>query len=319
MKGGLVNRTEQRADHVLVTGSAPDMATFERVREKAKSETLYRAQLDVTTLRAGFRAFAESPLARNALPTQELKRVDVDGVPGYWLSAADSSRNYRMLYLHGGAYVCGSSRAAIGVASSFCSALGCPVLAIDYRQSPEHPFPAAYDDVLRACVWLAKHGDTPFFIGGDSAGGGLAVAAALGCAPLRIKPAGVISISGVLDLSISSPTWHSNAATDLVSSQAAEFFYNLYLNGADARDPRASPVFADLRVLPPTMLMAGGGECLLGDSQMLADAAREQGCDVHFEIYAAMPHNFVKFANPVADLAFERVGQWRRMRFTSLK
>lgn len=318
MKAQSVNRTVQCSDRVLVSGSAADEKAFNQLRHKARSEALYRSTRDIETLRAGFRSFAESPLARAPLHSQEIKRIDVAGLPGYWLSAADSSPRYSMLYLHGGAYVCGSSRAAIGIASSFCAAMGCAVLAIDYRQAPEHPFPAAYDDVVRACQWLNQQSAVPFFIGGDSAGGGLAVAAALGCARLRVQPAGVISISGVLDLTMSSPTWETNAASDLISPEAAPFFYDLYLDGADPRDPRASPIYAQLAQLPPMLLMAGGAECLLGESELLANEARSQGCDVQFEVYKSMPHNFVKFANPLADLAFERIGAWRRARFPQL-
>lgn len=132
-----------------------------------------------------------------------------------------------------------------------------------------------------------------------------------------VRTAGVITVSGALDLTMSAESWRHDQA-DLISAAQAPFLYGLYLQGADARDPRASPVFADLRHLPPTLIIAGGAEYMLGDSQLLARAARAQGRTVRFEIYEAMPHNFVKFASPIADLAFARIGAWLREQLPEL-
>lgn len=303
----------------LVTGSATDIAAFQALMQQAKSQALYQKNLDVAALRAGAHAFAGSALARKPPEGIEMEHVDVEGISSAWLREPYESRHFSLLYLHGGGYVGGSLQASAGVAASFCMALQCPVLAVNYRQAPEHPFPAALSDVLTASHWLATNRPGPIFLGGDSAGGGLAVAAALALAESGARHAdGVIAISGVLDLTLSSTTWQSNADSDLISPALAPVLYDLYLNGADPRDPRASPVFADLRHLPPTMLVAGGAECLLGDSQLLARAARAQGRQVQFEVYEAMPHNFVKFVNPIADLAFHRIGAWARMHFPQL-
>lgn len=312
----MTNHSDTTGCRVRIDGSPGDIESLNQLVQRARGTPLYQAPPDVSTLRAAFRGFAASPLARKAPEGTVIDDAHIGGIHGLWIKAPNASRRLSLLYLHGGAYVCGSVEATSSVAAAFSHALQCPVLAIEYRQAPEHVFPAALDDVLTAARWLATETDTPFLLGGDSAGGGLAVAAAVDLGGGRSpRPVGVIAISGVFDLTLSSMTWQTNATRDLISPAIAPFFYGLYLGAADPRDPRASPVFADLRALPPTLIIAGEAECLLGDSEMLASAASAQGCDTQFEIYTGAPHNFTKFDHPVADAAWERISAWSRARF----
>jgi len=196
-----------------------------------------------------------------------------------------------VLYLHGGGYRLGAASMWVTFGGRFAREASARVDVLEYRLAPEHPFPAALHDATAAYDELVAEG-RPVVVAGDSAGGGLAAALTVAClrsgAPV---PAGVIMISPWVDLTANAGTYESRAATDtMFSLDAAREGAGLYLQGVDANDPLASPVFADLAGFPPALLFAGGDEVLLADGIELASRLALAGTTVEAHLVAGMQH-----------------------------
>jgi acetyl esterase/lipase len=187
---------------------------------------------------------------------------------------------------------------------------------LEYRLAPENPYPAALEDAQAAYRWLLRQGVEPaqLVVGGDSAGGGLALAA---LASLRDSgepmPAGALCFSPWVDLSLSASSLLSNAATDpQVTRASLERMAARYLGGVSPYSPYASPLFADFAGFPPLLIQVGGAEALLDDSVRLARAAEKAGCQVAFEQWPNMIHVWQAFAPGLAEgtAALEHAAQW---------
>lgn len=219
-----------------------------------------------------------------------------------------------ILYFHGGGWVLGWYQTHRILTARLAQAAGLPVLAVDYRLAPEHPFPAALDDCLAAYRWLLAEGWPAYRIvfAGDSAGGNLVVAAMLALRdsgePL---PAGGACISPMTDQLMTGESFH--ARTDaLLTEEFVAFASARYLAGTDPRAPLVSPLYADLSGLPPLLIHAGGDEILLSDCTRLAEAARKAGVEVELEVWPGMWHVWHSFAPflPEAKEAIERVADF---------
>ena len=169
-------------------------------------------------------------------------------------------------------------------------------LVINYRLAPEFPYPAALQDVLTTYDWLLAQGVAPkqIIVAGDSAGGGLALAAMVA---LRDEgkplPAGVVCISPWLDLTLSGASMRSKAQLDFMLDPAClETYAGYYAGDQDRSSPLISPLFADLHQLPPLLIQVGTDEVLLDDARRFAEKARQAGIDVTLEIWDEMFHVF---------------------------
>lgn len=216
-----------------------------------------------------------------------------------WIDAPESDQRRVLIYYHGGGYVSGGL-ASHGLFVAKLARQGrCRVLFVDYRLAPEHPFPAALDDALAAWTWAQKEtmAGTRFFMGGDSAGGGLALAVIeLLQAREESLPERVLLISPWVDLSQASGSHRSNDAMDSVmSSHALSKMAKLYLKDADPRDPRASPIHGALRAMPPTLIQYSTHEVLRDDAIKVAALLRDGGTKVIEESWPNMPHVFQLF------------------------
>ena len=224
----------------------------------------------------------------------------LDGMDGEWVIAPGSDPDQRLLYLHGGGFVSGSGAYYLAMAARLSAAAGCAVLLPDYRLAPEHPFPAAIEDCIHAHEWLTASGPggpTPAqatFIAGDSAGGGLALATLLALRDRHLPlPEAGIALSAFADMTLSGESLRSEEAFDpIMSPRCLPQFARLYLGDADARDPYASPVFADYTGIPPLLLQVGEHEIIRDDSVSAAARARADGVDATLEIWPGMFHVF---------------------------
>jgi acetyl esterase/lipase len=251
--------------------------------------------------------------------------VDADGVPAEWvlapgIGAAAAGGGSVVLYLHGGGYYRGSLNTHRELCSRISRAAGVAVLNVGYRLAPEHPFPAALEDALAAYRWLVGTGIAPHRIiaAGDSAGGGLAAALMLSLRgqgePL---PGGGVLLSPWTDLAQTGPSIQSRAAADPSLTKAyLDRFAQAYLGAADARDPLASPWYADLRGLPPLLIQVGTAEILEDDAARFAAKAEAAGVTVRLERWPDMIHVWQRYAVmlPEAQEAIERIGAWVRER-----
>lgn len=302
---------EELADRFILTGATRERDWFRQLVAQAQSIPLYAASGSVATLRRAFLEFAKSPLARSVPQGVTTIELDAGGVPMCRFSPPSPPREAPILYFHGGGYVCGSVHGARGVAASLANAFYAPVFAVGYRQAPENPFPAAVEDAVASYRWLAQQCAAPITLIGDSAGAGLAVTVALEALRLGLRAArGTIAICGVFDMAMSGPSWSANQGKDFATRETGAMLYRHYLNGADSREPLASPAYRDLRGAPPLLVMAGSHEVMLSDSEMLVAQARSSAVPTQFDLYWEMPHNFVKFAAHVADFAITRMVHW---------
>jgi epsilon-lactone hydrolase len=246
--------------------------------------------------------------------------VEAGSVPSEWVEATGTHPRGTILYLHGGGYTIGSVRTHRAHASRLALATGARALVVDYRLGPEHPFPAAVDDAIAAYRWLVRGDTAPqrIIVAGDSAGGGLTVALLVALRdagdPL---PAGGVCISPWADLECTGESMTSRAARDpMVQRGPLLDMAAQYLAGQDPRTPLASPIYADLRGLPPLLIHVGTAETLLDDAARLADRARTAGVAVDIEVWDDMIHVWHAFAPllPEADEAIAGIGAWVRKR-----
>ena len=246
----------------------------------------------------------------------ETQRVGVNGVPAEWISAPESQESRVVLYLHGGGYLFGSVRTHRVMLAHLARAAKARVLALDYRLAPEIPFPAPVEDSVSAYRWLLAQGISAqkMVIGGDSAGGGLAVAAMVALRSVgEPLPAAGVCISAWTDMESTGQSMTTNAEADpSVSKERLLKIAKVYLNGKDPRAPLASPVHADLTGLPPLLLQVGSIEVLLDDSTLLKSRAKEAGVSVEMEVWDDMPHVWHHYAPilPEARQAIGKIGEF---------
>jgi epsilon-lactone hydrolase len=249
-----------------------------------------------------------------------VSEVNAGGVPAHWLAAPGADTGRVLLFLHGGGFELGSLRSDGELAARLGRASGMRVLFPEYRLAPEHPFPAAIDDVLAAWRWLrTDQGLSPgsIAVAGDSAGGGLATALLVAARDAReARPAAAVLMSPTVDLTSSGASMTERTAQDPFSTPAMlRQFAAGYLAGADPKSPLASPLFAALTGLPPLLIQVGTADLLLSDSERLAAAAAAAGVDVTLEIGEGLPHVYqILLGTPEAAAATERIGKFLRAR-----
>ncbi|MYA01154.1 MAG: alpha/beta hydrolase [Chloroflexi bacterium] len=247
--------------------------------------------------------------------------IEANGVPGEWVTVAESDPNRRVLYFHGGGYVYGSAVTHRRLCEDIAAAGRCAVLNLDYRLAPEHPFPAAVEDAIAGLTFIGENGPDgtgvarSVFVAGDSAGGGLTLATLLAARERGLdQPDAAIAISAWTDLANTGESTTSLADDDPQKS-SVPMLENLacqYLAGADAENPLASPLYADLAGLPPLLMQVGGAEMLLSDTTRAAERARSVGVDVVEEVWDEMFHVWHQFAPllPEGQQAIDRIGEF---------
>jgi len=225
----------------------------------------------------------------------KLEAVDLGGVAGEWSIAPGSDASRELMFFHGGGYCSGSILSHRRMVTEAGRAGGVRTLAVAYRLAPEHPFPAAYDDALMAWRRLRREGYAAAHIavGGDSAGGGLTVVLIGELKRLgEDLPGCAWLVSPWTDLTMSGATLTSKSAIDpLIHKEYLGELADAYAPvGMDRRDPRLSPLYADLRGLPPTLIQVGSAETLLDDAGRFAVAAGQADAPVTLEIWPNMIH-----------------------------
>lgn len=233
------------------------------------------------------------------------ERIDVAGMAAEWMDMPQVNRERTVLLLHGGGYNSGSPRTARMLAAMLGRTANMRVLVPDYRLAPEHPFPAGVMDALKAYGFLLQQGYEArnIVFAGDSAGGGLALSAllALRRAGTRL-PRAALLLSAWTDLSASGASYENNRDPTITREgmlRAARW----YAGRHDLKEPLASPLFADLRGLPPLLIHAGEDEALFDDSRLLAERAKAAHVAVTYKAYEGMWHVFHAWAPGVPEAA----------------
>jgi monoterpene epsilon-lactone hydrolase len=246
--------------------------------------------------------------------------VSAGGVKSEWVTAPGAESTRAILYLHGGGYVIGSINTHRSLAGRLSRAAKARVLLIDYRLAPENPHPAAVEDAVAAYRWMLDQGLKPsrIAVSGDSAGGGLTVAALVAIRDAKLPlPAAGAPISPWVDMEGIGESMTSKAAADPIVQKAGLLnMATAYLGDKNPRTPLAAPLYADLAGLPPLLIQVGTAETLLDDASRLAERAKKAGVTVTYEPWENMIHVWHLFA-PMLDegqQAIQRIGEFVQQR-----
>ena len=248
----------------------------------------------------------------------EAEPARVGGINGEWVRARGCRHDAALLYLHGGGYMIGSPRSHRHLAGALSVESGLSLFVADYRLAPENPFPAAVDDAVAAYEGLVKEGLAParLAIAGDSAGGGLTIATVVALRDRGFAlPACAVGLSPWCDLSQGGEAYRTRAKRDpIVTKDGLDEMALAYLKGADPKTPLASPLFADLKGLPPLLLQVGTEEALYDDTVAFKARAEASGVEVSAESWGGMIHVWHIF-HPILSEgrdAIGRVGRYLR-------
>jgi len=212
------------------------------------------------------------------------------GVPGLWVHPADWRSGEAIVHLHGGWFTFGSAKAYRHLVGHIAARAGARAFIPDYRLAPEHPFPAATDDVRACYQGLARRDVHRIALTGDSAGGNLALGLASSSNATLV---GVAVVSPVTDLTLSGASYETRADADplFTRPQVAELVHS-YLGSTDARQPLASPLHGRYDGMPSTRIHVGDDEVLLDDSLRYVERAVAAGVDARADVWMGMPHGF---------------------------
>jgi len=244
----------------------------------------------------------------------DLNEEYLDGVRALRITTETTRRTDKIIFLlHGGAYVLGTPEVTASSAILLAETTGIPVLSIDYRLAPEHPFPAALNDARDAYLSLLKAGwnADDIFVVGESAGAGLAVSL---CLTLRDRetpmPGALVSLSIWADLEASGDSLTTLIDSDLDFGNLAALYDcgHAYAGENDLSLPLLSPVNAPLHDFPPLFIQVGAREMLLSDSLRLASNARDAAVPVDLDVWDGMGHMFQAIPSlPEAKKAYLRI------------
>jgi len=240
---------------------------------------------------------------------------ELGGIPVTWTDIDGAEPRGTLFHIHGGGFALGSAAGSVGLASSLARKTGLRAVSVDYRLAPEHPYPAALEDVTAAYRALAaKAGDHPVVVSGESAGGNLALGLLLAAKTEGVAmPAAALLLSPMTDLTASGGSYTAKADADpAITERAIRARVVDYLASADPAGPLVSPIFADLSGLPPLLIQAGSHEVLLDDATRLAAKAAADDVAVILDVTPGVPHVFQAFAGLLdeAGTALDRAARF---------
>ena len=249
-------------------------------------------------------------------PEVSVRPMQAGGVSSLIVSPPDEG-SVSLLYMHGGGHMLGSAFGYRHLAGALALAAGARTIVPDFRLAPEHPFPAAVEDVVRAYRWLLERGTEPgrIMLAGDSSGGALTLSVLLTLEREELPmPAGAVLLCPGIDLTNKFVARAGSDEPQPVAADLVRQFVDAYLAGHPADDPRVSPLTADLSGLPPLLIQAATGDPYCPESQALAAHAREHGVDARLELYPVATHVFQVFWSflPEATEALESAGRFVR-------
>ena len=213
-----------------------------------------------------------------------------------------------IIYAHGGGFMQGSLPSWDAMLRELVRQSGVAALSVDYRLSPEHRFPVAFEEMV-AMVRLAAHEGAEFGIdptrlavGGDSAGANLALAAALAVRDAGQRELGfMLLIYGCFSTDTESPSWQRFGQGAGLSQTQMRWIWETYLERPEQRDDwRAAPILANLAGLPPAHLIVGSLDPLLDDSHRLAARLKEAGVPHELTVYEGINHGFIRYGRLIA-------------------
>jgi epsilon-lactone hydrolase len=266
-------------------------------------------------VREAFDTVGWTPVPRGT----RIRSVDEDGVRGVWVTGRGAGESAGvLLYLHGGGFVFGSPRTHRHFVAALSITTGRPAFLVDYRRAPEHPFPAAADDALAAYRWLLASGYRPgqIVVAGDSAGGHLVAGLLADLSRRRVPmPAAAVLFSPFLDLACTELDDRDAVRRDpFVPPQRAKECGRTYAGEVAVDSRRLDVLRAPKRRWPPLLIQVGDTECLLGDSERMAESVRAAGGHCELQVWPGQVHVFPAFypVLPEGRAAIRYVGDFLR-------
>ncbi|WP_294512109.1 alpha/beta hydrolase [uncultured Intestinimonas sp.] len=240
---------------------------------------------------------------------------DLRGMPAAWVRPERGhDRRHVILYCHGGGYTSGNLGYARILAAKLAGVTGYEVLAFEYRLAPEHTYPAPLEDAMKAWDYLMHlgYGARDVVVAGDSAGGNLALVLAMLLRDAgRLLPRRLVLLSPWTDMTASGKSYQEHRDDDpMLTMDYIQAVRGVYAPGQDLSAPLLSPLFGDLRRLPPVLIQAGTNEILLSDSVRLRDRLVQAGTPCRLEVWPDMWHVFQMFPMKKASQAMNHIGQF---------
>ena len=287
-------------------------ALRELIDEKLANTTAPQWRLPIEEVRASFRALWSPSMTGVPVEVASVENRTLDTGEGavrvrVFTPEADGPMPI-MMYFHGGGYVKGS----LDDSDAFCRRLarttGNVVVSVDYRLTPEHPYPAALDDAYACSLWANENAEAlggtrnSFSVCGESAGGNLAaVVCLLARSDERIEISCQVLLQPVVDFTLSFPSIGMPASECLVPREDLAWYYEEYYSG-DTRDFRVSPIFADdLSGLPPALIVTAEHDTLRDEGKAYADRLVSSGVPTQYSCYNGMIHGFLQMAGLVNE------------------
>ncbi|KAK4630935.1 Monoterpene epsilon-lactone hydrolase [Fulvia fulva] len=251
-------------------------------------------------------------------PGVSYEHVEVARRPAIWVKPEGAKEGRVILFMHGGGYSFGSPNGHRKLTAHLAKACNTLALSIDYRLTPEHPFPAPLHDCVNAYKWLLEQGFKAQHIitAGDSCGGGLATAVPLALRDQGIGlPGAAISLSPWYDMTLSGESMKTNEENDVLNTVAfVNKLADRYTAGEKAlrTNPLCSPIFADLKGMPPHWISCGGYDQLLDDGKRVAGKLQEAGVEVVLDVGEGQQHVYEFGVGRMreADESVKKIGDW---------
>ncbi len=282
------------------------------IRSIRSSGHIGKGMLRSTAARESFDLLMESVQPRSDV-TFETDRIG--GIPGLWVRPANTLSDAAILHLHSGWFGFGSAAAFRHLVGHIAARAGTAAFIPDYRLAPEHPFPAAIDDVMACYRGLDKKSFLRIAVTGDSAGGNLALVLASQIAGgggfAKAILAAVAVFSPVTDLTLSGESYETRAAAEpYFTREQIAFLVHAYLGDANPKNPLASPLYGSLSGLAPVRVHVGDDEVLLDDSRRYVERAVAAGVDAGLDVWLGMSHGFAGSVGTLkaSGLALDAVG-----------
>lgn len=272
---------------------------------------LFVHKTEANTIRVGFERAANLTKFPRFVTKKELEYA---GCEAAWFTPNGCGKSKTILYLHGGGYVMGSYNTHRALIGRIARAAGYKALAINYRKAPEHAYPLALEDALATYKQMVADGYENIVLMGDSAGGGLVLALLQLIRKNKLqKAAGTVLLSPWTDLTLSGESIQTKKHLDpLITQHLLEIFSKRYYADADPKNPLISPLFADVKGFPPTLIQVGGNEVLYDDAIRMAKKLSLAGVKVSLETYDNMMHVWQIFGGivPEANKAIDHIGDF---------
>ncbi len=296
-----------------VRASQEDRDAARTILQDAAYASAYSGPQTLQAMREGTDTLVGHSAVRQVSPDVSVVPRQFGGVSCEVFQCSGADTRHALVYVHGGAFIRGSLTLGRANAALLAKLSAIQVIAVGYRQAPEHPYPAAANDVRQVYDALLASGLAPEAIAvvGESSGGCLALGLAVDLHDrAKALPAGIAVLSPMTDLTLSGASWLYNQDKDVASREIGQKAIALYIDPSRMKEPLASPIEFHFKSYCPLFIGIGSHETMLSDAEHLANRADAAGVSVDLHIYEAMPHGFTRLNSPIATRSIQEVADW---------